>query len=122
MTSSPKPSETAWLWLLKIASGVLIIVILIIHLIVNHFTAPNGLLSYTEVIAYYQNPLIPLMEGIFLTFVVVHSLVGLRSILLDLKPSRALLRIADGGLTLFGVIAIAYGLWLLMAIVTQGNA
>jgi succinate dehydrogenase hydrophobic anchor subunit len=122
MTTSLKPSENAWLWLLKIASGVIIVVILIIHLIVNHFTAPDGLLSYDEVVAYYQNPLIPLMEGIFLIFVVVHSLLGLRSIFLDLKPSPSVLRVLDGVLSLFGVTAIIYGLWLLMAVVSQGSA
>ncbi len=119
MTNSLKPTENAWLWLLKIASGILILVILIIHLIVNHFTAPNGLLTYAEVVEYYQNPLIPIMEGFFLVFVVVHSLVGLRSILLDLKPTRALLSVIDGILTLFGTGAIVYGIWLLLAIVAQ---
>jgi succinate dehydrogenase / fumarate reductase, membrane anchor subunit len=117
-----KPTENAWLWLLKIASGILIIVILIIHLIVNHFTAPNGLLTYAEVVEYYQNPLIPIMEGFFLVFVVVHSLVGLRSILLDLKPAPSLLRVTDGVLTLFGTGAIIYGLWLLLYVVQQGNS
>ena len=121
MNPTPKPTETAWLWLLKIGSGVLIVVILIIHLIVNHFTAPEGLLSYAEVVEYYQNPLIPIMEGFFLVFVVVHSLIGLRSILLDLKPSPALLRITDGILTLFGTGVIIYGLWLLLSIVQQGR-
>ncbi|MCB9135002.1 MAG: hypothetical protein H6636_06225 [Anaerolineales bacterium] len=117
--SAPKPSENAWLWLLKIVSGLLVIVILIIHLIVNHFTAPNGLLSWAEVVAYYQNPLIPIMEGIFLIFVVVHSLTGLRSILLDLKPTRSLVSLIDGVLTLFGAGIIIYGIWLLIAIVGQ---
>jgi len=122
MTNLSKPSENSWLWLLKIASGILILVILIIHLIVNHFTAPNGLLTWAEVVEYYQNPLIPIMEGLFLIFVVVHSLVGLRSIILDLKPSASLLRIGDGFLTLFGTGAIIYGLWLLMSIVQQGQS
>lgn len=118
-TTSPKPTENAWLWLFKIVSGVLIVVILIIHLIVNHFTAPEGLLSWAEVVAYYQNPLIPLMEGFFLVFVVSHSLTGLRSILLDLKPSRSLLSVIDAVLTIFGVSAIGYGIWLLLAIIGQ---
>lgn len=121
MNPTPKSTENAWLWLLKITSGVLIIVILILHLIVNHFTAPEGLLSYAEVVKYYQNPLIPIMEGFFLIFVVVHSLVGLRSILLDLNPSPVLLRIADGVLALIGTGAVVYGLWLLLSIVQQGN-
>lgn len=119
MTPSLKPTENAFLWLLKVVSGVLIVVILIIHLIVNHFVAPEGLLSYAEVVAYYQNPLIPIMEGFFLVFVVVHSLLGIRSILLDLKPSRALMSVIDSSLTLFGLAAIGYGIFLLLAVVAQ---
>lgn len=118
-TSSPKPTENAWLWLFKIVSGVLIVVILILHLIVNHFTAPEGLLSWAEVVAYYQNPLIPLMEGFFLIFVVSHSLTGLRSILLDLKPSRDLLKAIDTFLVTFGIGVIIYGIWLLLAVMGQ---
>lgn len=117
--TTSKPTENVWLWLLKITSGVLILVILVIHLIVNHFTAPSGLLSYAEVVAYYQNPLIPIMEGFFLVFVVVHSLLGLRSILLDLKPSRTLLSVIDSVLTLFGAAAIIYGIFLLLAVVAR---
>ncbi|GAB4578314.1 MAG: hypothetical protein Fur0022_10490 [Anaerolineales bacterium] len=116
---SPNPTENVWLWLLKIVSGVLIIVILIIHLIVNHFTAPNGLLSHAEVVAYYQNPLIPIMEGFFLVFVVVHSLLGLRSILLDLRPARSVLRVIDGLLMILGISAIGYGIYLLFAVIGQ---
>ena len=72
--------ENAWLWLAKLASGVLIFAILVVHLVVNHFVAPNGLLSYADILAYYANPLIPLMEGVFLVFVVSHALLGLRGL------------------------------------------
>lgn len=118
--STPKPGENSWLWLLKILSGVLILVILIAHLIVNHFTAPEGLLSYNEVVQYYQNPLIPIMEGFFLAFVVGHSLLGVRSILLDLNPSRQTLRLINGVLTLVGLVSFVYGIWLLFVVAGQG--
>lgn len=117
----PNSTENAWLWLLKVVSGVLIVVVLILHLFVNHMFAPEGLLSHAEVVAYYQNPLIPIMEGFFLIFVVLHSLLGVRSILLDLRPSRAWLRAADVVLILVGITAIAYGLWILRAVVAHGN-
>ncbi len=117
--SSPKPGENTWLWLLKIASGVLIFALLIIHLIVNHFVAPEGLLTYADVVAYFQNPLVVVMEGVFLVFVVLHSLLGSRSILLDLNPSPGVLRAIDWFLSLFGLAAIVYGLWLLLTVANQ---
>ena len=40
-------------------------------------------------IAYYANPLIPVMEGVFLIFVVIHALLGMRGIILDQNGGNA---------------------------------
>ncbi|GAB4533146.1 MAG: hypothetical protein Fur0018_22280 [Anaerolineales bacterium] len=120
MQSTPKPGETFWLWFLKILTGLLILVILGVHLVVNHFLAPQGLLSHAEVVAYYQNPIVPLMEGLFLLFLVSHSLLGLRSILLDLNAGPRLLRLADAFFLLFGAGVSVYGLWLLYTVRSLG--
>jgi succinate dehydrogenase / fumarate reductase membrane anchor subunit len=118
--TAPKPGESTWLWLFKILSGLLIIVILIIHFFVNHFFAPDGLLSFEEVLAYYRNyPIVPIMEGFFLVFVVSHSLVGVRSIFLDLNPKKTVMQVFDVILIAVGVVSIVYGIWLLGAILAQ---
>ena len=117
--SAPKTGENVWLWLLKILTGLAIVVLLAVHLIVNHLVAEGGLLSHAEVVAYYTNPWIVFMEAVFLLVVVSHSLVGLRSIILDLKPSRALLRLIDVAFLIIGVSSSIYGLWLLQAVVRQ---
>ncbi len=118
--SLPKTGETVGLWLLKLATGALVIVLLFVHLIVNHFTAPNGLLTYQGVVAYLSNPWIALMESTFLVVVVTHSLIGLRSILLDLKPSRGALGTINWAFSIVGVVAVVYGLWLIRTIVVRG--
>ena len=110
--STPKSGEGFWLWFYKIVAGLLILVILVVHLLVNHFLAESGLLSWTEVVKYYQNPLILIMEIAFLISVVSHSLLGLRSIVLDLKPSRAVLGVVNWVFTLGGVAAVIYGIFL----------
>lgn len=115
-----KPREGALLWLYKIVAGLLIVVLLGVHFIVNHLVAPGGLLTYADVIRYYQNPVIPIMEVAFLVFVISHALVGLRSILLDLNPSNRLLKITDGIFWLAGIGFTVYGIWLIIAIVRQG--
>jgi len=120
-TSTPKPGETTWLWLYKMISGPLIIVILIIHFIVNHFIGQNALLTYADVVKYYQIPIIPIMEIVFLFFVVSHALIGLRSIILDLHPSKAALTAINWLFTIVGVVSIVYGIWLISAIVSQGS-
>jgi succinate dehydrogenase hydrophobic anchor subunit len=118
--SASRSGENAWLWLLKIVTGVLLVILLGIHLVVNHFVDENGLLTYADVVAYYQNPIIPIMEIGFLATVVTHSLTGLRGIVLDLKPSRNFLRVFDIILVIAGISVVAYGIWLVLVIVSKG--
>lgn len=117
---SPRSGEGAGTWFFKIISGFLIIVILIIHLVVNHLIVEGGLLSYADVVQYYQKAIVPIMEIFFLVFVVVHALLGLRSILLDLHPSNKLLKAINYGLVSLGTVSIVYGTWLVIVIVGRG--
>jgi succinate dehydrogenase / fumarate reductase membrane anchor subunit len=73
---------------LKIFSGGLVLVLLVVHFLVNHYLAPEGLLSHAEVVQYYQNPIVPIMEGIFLFVVLSHALIGLRGIIMDLNRAN----------------------------------
>ena len=121
ITSKQSSSENSWVWLIKIVTGLLIVVILIVHLIVNHMLGTEGgLLTFADVVQYYQNPIIPIMEAAFLICVVAHSLIGLRGIIIDLNPSPKTLNGVTWLLTGLGVVSIIYGIWLLMAIVAQG--
>lgn len=114
--SIPKNRESTWLWLYKIAAGFLIVLLLGVHFVVNHLVAPTGLLTYEDVIRYYQVPIVPVMEVIFLTVVVSHALVGMRSILLDLNPSDRVLKAFDILFLLVGSGFILYGIWLVVVI------
>lgn len=118
--STPKRGETFWLWLLKIVSGLLVIVLLGVHLTVNHMTgSANGLLTYQEVVAYLSNPWIALMEISFLIIVVSHALIGARSIVLDLNPSQGVLRAVNWLFLATGAVSIVYGIWLIWVITSQ---
>lgn len=114
--SIPKPRETTGLWLYKILAGAMVVILLGVHFVVNHLVAPGGLLSYADVVRYYQVPFVPVMEIAFLFFVVSHALVGLRSILLDMNPSAGLLRIMDIVFIVAGVAFVIYGTWLVIVI------
>jgi succinate dehydrogenase hydrophobic anchor subunit len=118
--SQPKRGETTWLWLLKIVTGVLVVVILGVHLVVNHLVSPDGLLSFQEVVVYLSNPWVALMEGTFLVLAVFHALLGVRSVFLDLHPSQRAIRGMDAVFSVVGVVAIVYGIWLLRAIQAHG--
>ena len=121
-TSLQKSREGTWLWLYKMVAGFLIIVLLGVHFIINHLVAPEGLLTYSDVVKYYTNPIIPVMEIAFLIFVTSHALIGLRSIVLDLNPSARLLRVVDIVFSAVGVVSVIYGIWLIVVIVQRGSA
>jgi succinate dehydrogenase hydrophobic anchor subunit len=115
-----KSREGSWLWLIKLVSGALIIVILGVHFIVNHLIGETALLTYDQIVAYYRIPIIPIMEITFLILVVSHSLIGLRGIILDLKPSQPVLKAVDWLFTALGVVSVVYGVWLITVIVSKG--
>lgn len=118
----PRKGETAGIWFLKIFTGLVVLFLLFIHLVVNHLVAEGGLLTYNDVVQYYQNPIVPVMEIAFLIFVVSHALIGLRGVLLDLNPTRAVLKGMDVLFPVVGVVSIVYGIWLIVVIVSRGAA
>jgi succinate dehydrogenase / fumarate reductase membrane anchor subunit len=119
IAASSRPHEGAWLWLAKVATGVLVFTLLIIHLVVNHLVAEGGLLTYADVLTYYAHPVVPLMEGAFLILVVTHALLGVRGIALDMSPTQAAMRVVDLFLCALGILSIGYGLWLLYTLATR---
>ena len=121
-SSISKPREGTWLWLYKMVAGGLIVVLLGVHFIVNHLVAPEGLLNYNDVLRYYTNPIVPIMEVAFLIFVISHALIGLRSIILDLNPSEKLLHRIDIIFVAAGAAFTIYGIWLVVVIVQRGMA
>src|SRR5690349_1457447 len=121
--SAPRPGETTWIWLIKIVTGPLLILVLILHLILNHYigSLPSGLMSYNDIVRYYQNPVIPAIEILFLITVVTHCLIGLRGIILDMNPSRQILSAVTWLLSILGVFSVGYGIWLALTIASKGG-
>jgi len=118
--SAAKKFEGTGRWLIKIIAGLFIVVLLGIHFVVNHLVAPGGLLTYSDVVRYYQNPIVVAMEITFLVVVITHSFLGLRSIMLDLNPSQRVLKIIDTTLLVIGAAAVSYGIWLALTIASRG--
>ena len=115
--SVPKQGETTFLWMVKIVTGPILLVIAITHLIVNHYIGSlGGLQTYSDVVQYYKSGLVLAMEAIFLITVLAHSLIGLRGILLDLRPNAGMLRVINWAFVLLGLVFGAYGLWLLVVL------
>jgi succinate dehydrogenase hydrophobic anchor subunit len=121
--SGARPGENTWVWLIKIATGPLLVLVIGLHFAANHYmgSLSSGLMTYDDIIAYYQNPIIPTIEIVFLATVVTHSLIGLRGIILDMNPSRNVLKVVTWLLVILGVFSVGYGVWLALAIASQGS-
>jgi succinate dehydrogenase hydrophobic anchor subunit len=111
-----RKQENTWIWFIKQASGGLVFLVILVHLVVNHLVAAGGLLTYSDVIRYFSHPWVVVMEIFFLIVVVGHSLLGLRSILLDFNPTAAFLRVTDFVFVILGSAAVLYGVWLALTI------
>lgn len=111
-------NRAALVWLTQATTGILLIVLLAVHLVANHFIVPGGLQNYQDVVNYLSNPLIFALEIIFLTIVTAHALLGVRAILLDRGMHAAAVTRMDARLWTIGIVAIIYGLLLSILIIT----
>lgn len=112
-----QPPRSSSAWLLQSITGLAVIFLIALHLIANHFVAAGGIRDYHDVVAYLSNPVILVLEVLFLIVVTGHGLLGVRSILFDLGMSERLERLVSRGLAIIGALTIAYGLWLTWTII-----
>lgn len=114
--SSVNRGQAGWGWLSQAISGILLVILLGVHWVAQHYLAAGGLRTYAEVVSYLENPMVLLLEIAFLVVVTYHALLGVRAVLLDLGPGKRLGRLLDAGLILAGVATVLYGILLLRLI------
>ena len=104
------------LWIIQAITGLLLIVVLVLHMVAHHFVVEGGIRNYQEVLEYISNPIIFASEILFLTVVTIHAMLGLRAILLDLGPGAKTRRAANWVLAIVGLGMWIYGVWLAVAL------
>jgi succinate dehydrogenase hydrophobic anchor subunit len=108
-------ATSAWLW--QAFTGVGLVILLGLHLIANHFIVKGGLRDFADVVAYLRTPIILALEVLFLVFVTIHAMLGVRAILLDFGLSERAEKRLSQALTLIGVLTVGYGLLLTWVII-----
>lgn len=113
--SIQKPNEAAGLWLVKVLLGLLIIVILTIHLIVNHYIgegaaymAECGGLLFQSMDCINGNYFFDRGCNSFPDRVTQHHFKP--------NPSKGRMKIVDWSLYILGVVSVVYGIWLALRI------
>ncbi len=111
-----------WGWLLQVITGAALLVLVVVHLVAQHFVvqAPGGLRDHAQVLAYLSNPVIVVIESLFLVAVTWHAMLGVRSILLDLGLGEIGRRRVTAGVTTVGALTLGYGFWMIAVLATAG--
>ncbi|MGA3029415.1 MAG: hypothetical protein ABSE58_01585 [Candidatus Limnocylindrales bacterium] len=111
-TPSQEEAKPTWGWMLQAVTGMLVLVLVTLHMIANHFVVKSGLRDFADVVAYLSNPVVVALEVLFLVVVTWHGLLGLRAVLFDFGFSRRTESWITRILWVVGVAIVAYGLWL----------
>jgi succinate dehydrogenase hydrophobic anchor subunit len=106
-------------WIGQAVSGILLIVIVLLHMYFHHFQA-QGLLDAGEVVSHVSSFVIFALEILFIIVVTYHALAGVRAIIFDLNLSQVTRRKVSAGLTILGLVTIVYGI--ILAVLIQSQA
>lgn len=109
-------------WIVQAISGLLLVVLLGIHMVAQHFVAEGGIRDFEAVLAYISNPIVFVLEVVFLVVVTTHAMLGLRAVLLDFMPSPGLARAINWGVAILGGAAVVYGVWLAVSLQAMAAA
>lgn len=124
MTTDKRPVDRpdagprhAPVFLQQVVTGVGLILLLGLHMIAQHFIVPTGLRYYQDVIDWLSNPVMIVIEVLFLLFVTYHALVGVRAILFDFGFTERTERRITNILWIVGIVTVVYGVALFWAII-----
>lgn len=107
------------LWLVQAFSGLLLVLLLLLHMVAHHFVVEGGLRDFQQVVDYVANPAIFVITLLFLIVVTVHAMLGVRAILMDLGLGRGAQRAVDWLVAIASVAIIVYGFWLELTIINM---
>ena len=88
-----------------------------LHFIANHFIATGGIRDFADVVSYLRNPLVLVLEVLFLVSVATHAMLGVRAIVMDFGLSDRAEKRLSQALTVIGVLTVVYALWLTWTII-----
>lgn len=109
--------KKSWTWYWQVFTGIALLLLLGLHFIANHFIARGGLRDFADVVSYLRNPIVLVLEVLFLVVVTIHAMLGVRAIVLDFGISERAEKLLGQALTVVGVLTVGYGLWLTWVIV-----
>jgi succinate dehydrogenase hydrophobic anchor subunit len=118
---TPEQRSGAATWRATALTGVVVLVLVTVHMVAHHFVVNEvgGLRTYRQVLEYIGNPVILVLEELFLGAVTWHAMLGLRAVLFDLGLPDGWRRRVSRGLGGLGVLTVAYGSFLVLTLASR---
>jgi succinate dehydrogenase / fumarate reductase membrane anchor subunit len=115
---TPVPGLSFWPWLLQRVTGVVLLILLVFHIVVNHIfniaEVENDILPslvvFSDVADRFERGSYWVLAVLLLAFALFHGLNGIRNILLDYGLRGAVDKIVTGALLGLGVAAFTFGI------------
>jgi len=107
-------------WIFQVVSGVLLVLLLGVHIVMQHFVASGGLRDYAQVVSYLSNPVVVAVESLFVIVLIWHAMLGLRAVLLDFGFGPRGQRLITRGVVALGAVTAAYSFWLIATLAAKG--
>ncbi|MFX0094302.1 MAG: hypothetical protein ACFFBD_21370 [Candidatus Hodarchaeota archaeon] len=123
-------SSALW-WVLQRISGFFVFLLVFFHMIVNHYLTAlmntdaypelqNGIASFQAVQWKMQNPLYFWISILFVIFLMIHALNGIRMVIVDVATGHTLRKVVGILLLLTGVLVIIYAFILNSTVISLG--
>ena len=114
-----------WPWLLQRVTAIGLIVLLPIHIVINHLANISkveegilpGLVVFSDVAERFESPAYWVVDLLLLSFVLYHGLNGVRNVAMDYGLRGVGEKVVTGALSLVGVAAFAFGIIALAAFI-----
>jgi succinate dehydrogenase / fumarate reductase membrane anchor subunit len=98
-------------WLFQVITGILMVFLITVHFLVTH--SAHNLLSYESVVERLSRLDYRLFYALLLLVVSFHAFNGLRAVILDIEGGMRRKRLVNALVSVFAVVVIAYGLFLI---------
>ena len=107
-------------WICQVVSGVLLLLLLGVHIVTQHFIVKGGLRDYAQVLSYLSNPAVLATESLFVIVLIWHAMLGLRAVLLDFGFGRRGQALITSGVVALGAVTAGYSFWLIATLAAKG--
>lgn len=117
--TAPRRRGGTTAWLLQVVSGVLLLLLLGVHIVAQHFIVKGGLRDYAQVVSYLGNPLVMAVECAFVVVLIWHAMLGLRAVLLDFGFGPRGQAVITRAVVVGGLVTAGYSFWLIAALAAK---